>query len=75
MVTILVNMILNTIIDNNKTVIVDKQSYLGLVFTPSGRFTYARAELCKKAIKNVSYIRSLLSNCTNISISIFLKLF
>ena len=34
---------------NNKTVnIVDKQSYLGLVFTPSGRFTYARAELCKK---------------------------
>lgn len=62
-------------LNNTNIEIVDKQTYLGLVFTPSGKFSYARTVLSNKAKKTVGHIRSLLSNCTTIPISLLLKLF
>ena len=61
--------------DNHTLNTVDKQSYLGLVLTPSGRFSYARETLCKKARKTLGYIRSLISNSTKIPILLLCKLF
>lgn len=61
---------------NNTTVeTVDKQTYLGIVITPSGRFSHARMVLSNKARKTLGHIRSLISNCTNIPLSLLDKLF
>ena len=42
--------------------IVNKQTYLGIEMTSSGRYTYAREILCKKATKIVFTINRFLSN-------------
>ena len=55
--------------------IVDKQTYLGLDLTPSGRFTYARGTLVKKGTKVLATIRRMLSNCDHIPVETFCKLF
>jgi len=48
--------------DNETLQIVEKQTYLGIEMTSSGRYTYAREILSKKAIKALSIInRSFLS--------------
>ena len=46
---------------NNETLqIVDKQTYLGVEMTSSGRYTYAREILSKKATKVLSIIKRIL---------------
>lgn len=62
-------------LDNEPMEIVDKQTYLGLALTPSGKFTYARSILSKKAKKTIAYIRVMLSNCTNVPLDLLTKLF
>ena len=42
--------------------IVNKQTYLGMEMTSSGRYTYARESLSKKATKIVFTIKRFLSN-------------
>ena len=49
-------------ISNTQIEIVNKQTYLGIEMTSSGRCAYARQILSKKAIKIVFTIRRLLSN-------------
>lgn len=61
----------------NKQVIdiVDKQTYLGLTLTPSGKFTLARETLVKKGSKVMATVRRMLSNCDHIPITLYCKLF
>ena len=55
--------------------IVDRQTYLGLEMTSSGRYTYAREILSKKAYKVLATIKRFLSNSDTSAISIKNKLF
>ena len=57
------------------TAIVDRQTYLGLEMTSSGRYTYAREILSKKAYKVLATIKRFLSNSDTATISIKNKLF
>ena len=60
---------------NNETLqIVDKQTYLGIEMTSSGRYTYAREILSKKATE-VSIIKRSFSNTDSATIAIKNKLF
>ena len=49
-------------ISNTQIEIVNKQTYLGIEMTSSGRYAYAREILSKKATKIVFTIKRLLSN-------------
>ena len=61
---------------NNETLpIVDKQTYLGIEMTSSGRYTYAREILSKKATKVLSIIKRSFSNIDSATIAIKNKLF
>ena len=61
---------------NNETLqIVDKQTYLGIEMTSSGRYTYAREILSKKATKVLSIIKRSFSNLDSATIAIKNKLF
>ena len=55
--------------------IVDKQTYLGTEMTSSGRHTYAREILSKKAYKVLSTIKKSLSNSDASTVTIKNKLF
>ena len=55
--------------------ITDKQTYLGLTLTSSGRFNCAREELVKKGFKVLAMIRRMLSNCDFIPVQLYCKLF
>ena len=55
--------------------IVDKQTYLGIEMTSSGRYTYAREILSKKAYKVLSTIKKSLSNSDATTVTIKNKLF
>lgn len=61
--------------NNHLIDIVDKQTYLGLTLTTSGRFTYAREALVKKGLKILATIRRMLSNCDFIPVALYCKLF
>ena len=50
--------------------IVDRQTYLGIEITSSGRYTYARDILSKKAYKVLSTIKRSFSNSDTTSITI-----
>ena len=61
---------------NNETLqIVDKQTYLGIEMTSSGRYTYAREILSKKTTKVLSIIKRSFSNIDSATIAIKNKLF
>ena len=61
---------------NNETLqIVDKQTYLGIEMTSSGRYTYVRESLSKKATKVLSIIKRSFSNIDSATIAIKNKLF
>ena len=61
---------------NNATLqIVDKQTYLGIEMTSSGRYTYVRGILSKKATKVLSIIKRSFSNIDSATITIKNKLF
>ena len=61
---------------NNETLqIVEKQTYLGIEMTSSGRYTYAREILSKKATKVLSIIKRSFSNIDSATIAIKNKLF
>ena len=55
--------------------IVDKQTYLGIEMNSSGRYTYAREILSKKAYKVLSTIKKSLSNSDATTVTIKNKLF
>ena len=55
--------------------IVDKQTYLGIEMTSSGRYTYARDILSKKAYKVLATVKRLFSNSDTTTITIKNKLF
>ena len=55
--------------------VVDRQTYLVLEMTSSGRYTYAREILSKKAYKVLAKIKRLLSDSDTSAISIKNKLF
>ena len=55
--------------------IVDKQTYLGIEMTSSGRYTYARDILSKKAYKVLATVKRLFSNSDTTTIIIENKLF
>ena len=55
--------------------IVDKQTYLGIEMTSSGRYTYARDILSKKASKVLATVKRLFSNSDTTTITIKNKLF
>ena len=55
--------------------IVDKQTYLGIEMTSSGRYTYARDTLGNKAYKFLATVKRLFSNSDTITITIKNKLF
>ena len=55
--------------------IVDKQTYLGIEMTSSGRYTYARDILSKKAYKVLATVKPLFSNLDTTTITIKNKLF
>ena len=55
--------------------IVDRQTYLGIEMTSSGRYTYARDILSKKAYKVLSTIKRSFSNSDTTTITIKNKLF
>ena len=55
--------------------IVDKQTYLGIEMTSSGRYTYARDILSKKAYKVLATVKRLFSNSDTTTITIMNKLF
>ena len=61
--------------DNETLQIVEKQTYLGIEMTSSGRYTYAREILSKKAIRVLSIINRSLSNTDTATIAIKNKLF
>ncbi|KAL9978039.1 hypothetical protein ACROYT_G015516 [Oculina patagonica] len=61
--------------DNESLQIVDKQTYLGIEMTSSGRYTYAREILSKKATKVLSIIKRSFSNTDSAAIAIKNKLF
>ena len=52
----------NHVSNTQMKLIVNKQTYLGMEMTSSGRYTYAREILSKKATKIVSTIKRILSN-------------
>ena len=54
--------------------VVEKQTYLGLEITSSGRFTYARKILSKKAIKVLLIINQSFSNSDTAAFAIMNKL-
>ena len=61
---------------SNETLqIVDKQTYLDIEMTSSGRYTYAREILSKKATKVLSIIKRSFSNTDSATITIKNKLF
>ena len=61
---------------NNETLqIVDKQTYLGIEMTSSGRYTYAREILSKKTTKVLSIIKRSFSHTDSATIAINNKLF
>ena len=61
---------------NNETLqIVDKQTYLGVEMTSSGRYIYSREILSEKATKVLSIIRRSFSNSDSATIAIKNKLF
>ena len=61
---------------NNETLqVVDKQTYLGIEMTSSGRYTYARDILSKKATKILSIIKRSFYNIDSATIAIKNKLF
>ena len=53
---------------NESIDIVNKQTYLGIEMTSSGRYSYAREILSKKATKIVFTIKRLLSNIDSSSV-------
>ena len=55
--------------------IVDRQTYLGIEMTSSGRYTYARDILIKKAYKVLSTIKRSFSNSNMTTLTIKNKLF
>ena len=55
--------------------IVDKQTYLGIEMTSSGRYTYARDILSKKAYKVLATVKQVFSNSDTTTITIKNKLF
>ena len=61
--------------DKHPINVVDKQVYLGLTLTPSGRFTCAREILVKKGNKILASVRRMLSNCDYIPTQVYCKLF
>lgn len=61
--------------DNEQIEVVSKQTYLGLNFTPSGKFTYSRETLVKKGNKALASIRRMLSNCDYVPVTTYCKLF
>ena len=61
--------------ENEIVNIVDRQTYLGLEVTSSGRYTYAREILSKKAYKVLGTIKRFLSSSDTSAISIKNKLF
>ena len=60
---------------NESIEIVDKQTYLGIEMTSSGRYAYAREILSKKATKIVFTIKRLLSNIDSSAVETMKKLF
>ena len=61
--------------ENETLQIVEKQTYLGIEMTPSGRYTYAREILRKKVIKVLSIRKRSFSNTDTATIAIKNKLF
>ena len=61
--------------DKHPINVVDKQVYLGLTLTPSGRFTCAREILVKKGNKILASVKRMLSNCDYIPSQVYCKLF
>ena len=59
---------------NETLQIVDKQTYLGIEMTSSGRYTYTREILSKKATKVLSIIKRSLSNTDSATMAIKTKL-
>jgi len=55
--------------------IVDKQTYLGIEMTSSGRYTYSREILSKKAYKVLATVKRVFSNSVTTTITIKNKLF
>ena len=50
--------------------IIDKQTYLGIEMTSSGRYTYARGSFSKKAYKVLATVKRLFSNLDTTTITI-----
>ena len=66
---------INFTYENETWQVVDKQTYLGIEITWSGRYTCAREILSKKATKVLSMIKQSLSNTDSSTIAIKTKLF
>lgn len=62
-------------LDKEPLEFVQQHTYLGLVMSSSGRFTFAREILSQKALKVLSMIRRMLSNCVQATTKTYCKLF